>query len=397
MTQLFSDFDFSQLSSPDFKEDSVREVLILPLLYELGYKQSQIQRSKSLKHPFVTIGCREQPVKLIPDYLLKNEDGNYAWVLDAKAPKEKINIGKNVGQVFSYSIHPEIRTNFFALCNGRQFSLFKIDENEPVLYFELSDIANNWEKLKEYLSPSSFGFGLIDKKISLSLNFSPKFHVVQNDTEIEEILDKLDFRIKNKIQYSINIELCIEKYNENEVSFLEKEKIEYFLLKIREEISFKLNLFAKANIGNSRKNIAPLKESLTDSYYLYKLYEDTIFYENEDWLCTLCSNTGKGFDIIKNFNKNEISFRIYLDNEEFDYLLSLVNRYFSREIINKNSTGYDIAMTFLSLRLEVSDIQNENIIDKIMSSYLRKMFSLKEDNEYHDEFEDISSFIIGLA
>ena len=52
INQLFQDFDFSQLHSPDFKEDSVREVLILPLLQKLGYQQSQIVRSKALQHPF---------------------------------------------------------------------------------------------------------------------------------------------------------------------------------------------------------------------------------------------------------------------------------------------------------------------------------------------------------
>ncbi len=44
----FKNFDFSQLDSPDFKEDSVREVIILPLLYSLGYQEPQIIRSKAL-------------------------------------------------------------------------------------------------------------------------------------------------------------------------------------------------------------------------------------------------------------------------------------------------------------------------------------------------------------
>ncbi|MFN0201792.1 MAG: hypothetical protein ACKVTZ_09740 [Bacteroidia bacterium] len=36
-TPFFQDFDFAELDSPDFKEDSVREVLILPMLSALGY------------------------------------------------------------------------------------------------------------------------------------------------------------------------------------------------------------------------------------------------------------------------------------------------------------------------------------------------------------------------
>lgn len=34
---MFQHFDFAQLNSPDFKENSVREVLILPILPENEY------------------------------------------------------------------------------------------------------------------------------------------------------------------------------------------------------------------------------------------------------------------------------------------------------------------------------------------------------------------------
>ncbi len=128
MNNLFQ-FDFSQLNSPDFKEDSVREVLILPLLQQLGYEQSQIIRSKSLQHPFLKVGSKKRKITLIPDYLLKVAD-NYAWVLDAKAPNEEIKSGDNVEQVYSYSIHPEVRSKFFVLCNGRAFSLFRQDKQK---------------------------------------------------------------------------------------------------------------------------------------------------------------------------------------------------------------------------------------------------------------------------
>jgi DNA modification methylase len=162
MLEQIQYFDFAQLNSPDFKEDSVREILILPLLFALGYQNNQIVRSKTLQHPFLKIGSKKRPINLIPDYLLKVED-SYAWVLDAKAPNENIKTGDNIEQVFSYSIHPEIRSKFFALCNGREFSLFRQDAKEPILYFELNDIEQYWEQLSGYLSPSSFQSG---KKIT---------------------------------------------------------------------------------------------------------------------------------------------------------------------------------------------------------------------------------------
>lgn len=158
MQTLFQHFDFKTLNSLDFKEDSVREVLILPLLHALGYEQSQIVRSKSLQHPFLKVGSKKRKITLIPDYLLKVAD-NYAWVLDAKAPNEEIKSGDNVEQVYSYSIHPEVRTKFFALCNGRAFALFRQDNSTPILYFELTDIKDYWEILNNYLSPNSFQSG----------------------------------------------------------------------------------------------------------------------------------------------------------------------------------------------------------------------------------------------
>jgi DNA modification methylase len=149
---LFGDTNFkSILTDPDFKEDSVREVIILPILKTLGYNQQSIVRSKSLKEPFLKTGSTKKPVTLIPDYCLKVEN-NFAWVLDAKSPKEKVTDINHIGQVYSY--------DYFALCNGLQFVIYRTDsDSEPILYFDIDDIEDNWDKLKGYLSPESFHFG----------------------------------------------------------------------------------------------------------------------------------------------------------------------------------------------------------------------------------------------
>jgi hypothetical protein len=64
--QLLSNVDFRRLNSKEFKEDSVREEIILPLLHYLGYAGDSIVRSKTLQHPFVKIGTSKRPVTLIP-------------------------------------------------------------------------------------------------------------------------------------------------------------------------------------------------------------------------------------------------------------------------------------------------------------------------------------------
>jgi len=99
-------FDFRLLNSPLFKEDSVREELILPTLNALGYSAAgpnRIIRSKPLEHPFITIGSKKRQITLIPDYLL-TVGPNFTFVLDAKGPEEEIKTGNNVEQVYSYAI-----------------------------------------------------------------------------------------------------------------------------------------------------------------------------------------------------------------------------------------------------------------------------------------------------
>jgi len=159
-SDLFGKLDLKAIiSDASFKEDSVREVIILPIIRELGYAQEQIIRSKTLQHPFLKIGSKKRPVNLVPDYVLKVED-NFAWVLDAKAPNQKIIHDENVEQVYSYATHPEIRSNYFALCNGLEFAVFKTtDTNKPILFFEIEEIETHWNKLKLLLAPSSFHVG----------------------------------------------------------------------------------------------------------------------------------------------------------------------------------------------------------------------------------------------
>lgn len=152
---IFKDFDFNILESLDFKEDSVREEIITPLLHALGYKSYgdfQILRSKSLQHPFVMIGSQLHKTNIVPDYLLR-VNNNYAWVLDAKRPDQKIVNSNNVQQVYSYAIHPEVRVKLYALCNGRELVVFHISHIEPILQVNLQEIEIKWPEIEQLLSP----------------------------------------------------------------------------------------------------------------------------------------------------------------------------------------------------------------------------------------------------
>lgn len=102
------------------------------------------------------MAVKKTTITLVTDYILKVEN-NFAWVLDAKAPDQKIINNDNVAQVYSYATHPEIRSNYFALCNGLEFSVFRTNDTEqPVLFFQIDEIEHHWKDLKLFLSPNSF-------------------------------------------------------------------------------------------------------------------------------------------------------------------------------------------------------------------------------------------------
>ena len=150
---MFSEFDFSLLDDPAFKEDSVREELIVPVLKRLGYSASppnQICRSTALEHPYVYIGSQRKKISIFPDYILKRSSENFL-VLDAKAPSEVITEGRNVEQAYSYAIHKDVRTPLFALCNGHYFAVFHVSHWPAILHFPLTDIEDNWKQVAALL------------------------------------------------------------------------------------------------------------------------------------------------------------------------------------------------------------------------------------------------------
>lgn len=154
---ILDNFDFNLLNSPEFKEDSVREEIIAPIIKELGYtssKPNQIIRSRNLIHPFVSIGSQQRKIYLVPDYLFE-VNGKPCWILDAKSPSELIVKSKNVEQAYSYAIHSEVKVSFFALCNGKEFVLYNISEPEPIIHFEIEALPLYLNDLKNILSPDN--------------------------------------------------------------------------------------------------------------------------------------------------------------------------------------------------------------------------------------------------
>ncbi len=157
-TPIFKDFDFDILNNFEFEESSVREEIINPIIKGLHYKafgRNRIIREKAVTHPFIQIGSGKREITNYPDYVFE-VNGKYTWVLDAKEPNQDIKSGKNKEQAYFYAIHPEIRVDYYGLCNGREFVLYHISKDEPVLYFHINEIDNYWHDIKQFLSPDAF-------------------------------------------------------------------------------------------------------------------------------------------------------------------------------------------------------------------------------------------------
>jgi len=73
---------------------------------------------------------KKSPIKLVPDYSLKVEN-NFTWVLDGQIADKKHNDPDTIEQVYCYASTPEIRSAYFALCNGLEFILSARIDNEP--------------------------------------------------------------------------------------------------------------------------------------------------------------------------------------------------------------------------------------------------------------------------
>lgn len=152
---MFEHFDPILFTDPNFKEDSVREVIIAPMLSRLGYHptgKQAVVRSKSLVQPFIYAGTRRHPVTIIPDYTLTYE-GRIVLVLDAKSPVESVSSSENIQQAYSYAIHPEIRTHHFALCNGKRLAVYTVDSSEPLLDLPFEHFEARWSDIEKHLAP----------------------------------------------------------------------------------------------------------------------------------------------------------------------------------------------------------------------------------------------------
>lgn len=121
------------LNFSTLNETDVREGIIAPFLKELGYETgtvNDIRRAVSLRYPYDHLGRKkrgkDRPLKGEADYVmtLKTGDAHLRWVIEAKGGNEPLDADA-IDQAYTYARHPEVGAVMYAVCNGREFSLFR--------------------------------------------------------------------------------------------------------------------------------------------------------------------------------------------------------------------------------------------------------------------------------
>lgn len=147
----------------EMNEQDVREEVIAPLIRKLGYRsgtEHHVIREQGLRYAFAFLG-RKDPGKDVEirgkaDYILEAQR-RVRWVVEAKAPQVEID-AEGIEQAFSYANHAEIRAVYFALCNGRQFHLFRTSDGpqaEAKLKLGYEELDSKYLALASLLEPGS--------------------------------------------------------------------------------------------------------------------------------------------------------------------------------------------------------------------------------------------------
>lgn len=143
-------------------ETDVRAEVLEPLLRRLGYAMrgaALIRREHPLSYPHLYLG-RKKPgkdltLRGIADFTLEVA-GHARWTLEAKTPSAVLD-DEVVQQAWSYAIHPEVQSSYFAICNGALFQLFSTFAawgQGPLLELTYAELDSRFDELRAFLGPA---------------------------------------------------------------------------------------------------------------------------------------------------------------------------------------------------------------------------------------------------
>jgi type I restriction enzyme M protein len=140
-------------------EAAVENLLVTPLVKQLGYKDSQIKFKKDIPVEKIALGSKS--IKYRPDYLLFF-DGKPRVVIDAKSPDESLT--NWVQQISSYAITLNQQfeginpVRYMILSNGKNTLVFDWTEGKPLIdaeFHELQPDHPKYKRMQALLTPKA--------------------------------------------------------------------------------------------------------------------------------------------------------------------------------------------------------------------------------------------------
>ena len=156
MMDIFRPHDINTMNEAD-----VREILVRPLLHELGYQQgtaANIITEKKLSYSRAFLG-RKNPGKdpaLVghADYICEVKSFG-RWVVEAKSPSHELTLD-DACQAHTYAAHPEVAAVLFLLTNGREFRLYQISRPEqPIMTWATEETVPKLMHITNFLAPDA--------------------------------------------------------------------------------------------------------------------------------------------------------------------------------------------------------------------------------------------------
>lgn len=152
----------SELPFARMNESDVRAEVLDPLLRRLGYAKTGnalIRREHRLEYPHLYLG-RKKPgkdltLRGVADYTLEVCE-HARWTLEAKPPSEQLD-EEVVQQAWSYAIHPEVQSTYFAICNGQTFELYGTASAwnaPPLLRLTHEELTSRFDEVRAFLGPA---------------------------------------------------------------------------------------------------------------------------------------------------------------------------------------------------------------------------------------------------
>jgi hypothetical protein len=168
---------FTELKFERMNEADIREEIIAPMLSRLGYRsgtENNVIREQLLRYPRQFLGrkdSRKDPeLRGKADYILEIKS-RLRWVIEAKPPNIQIK-SDDVQQAWTYANHPEIRSIYFTICNGRMLVVFRTAEGpnaQPILTVNYQDFESKFVVLENLLSPDALLRDFPETKLDIGI------------------------------------------------------------------------------------------------------------------------------------------------------------------------------------------------------------------------------------